>query len=785
MVKKGGGPAEPRLSRQRLGRQSEDAQAVAPALDAAAAPALAAPAPAPAEPVALDLTQKKIDVTGAMPPPTHDALPCEAGQATDRIIHVLFDEEGGDGVGRIKTLYRGRVIKVTRPKDGQPHHVVKFFFDGEVSTLALAREECVVWGPGYVTGPCAHWPEPAPASGVKRARCGGAAEVEAAAAAKPEPKRPRRAAGKVAEPAAEPVVMEPMAVPAAAAPVAAAVPGAVAVPAPVAAPVPAPAAAPKPEAEPEPRRSPRSGATAPATAPVSQLASPASGKASPAGWRSPQQLPEDEEAPAEAAPAAQPEPRAAGDRTKADAAEPEAHAKTKHVAHSSAGACAALPARQATSPEECPAGRSGQPPSRPRPAQKMFQQSAAAAAEPGAARPTPPPAAKAARAAHERTQPASAARAGPAAAAARQQKKAPTPYPLNHADETIRAVAETGPSMEGAWARLTSALTEANKSLGELAQLLDVQEGALPSMSLPEAKESLLHRALWLPSSQICSALARGSVRALDDKAHGVVTRARAMMNELRRRANKPEVPLEPELQRWLDAQQAGQQAAGQQTGQQAGQQAAAPVALLQQAGSASGVPAWMPPDPAALFKSTGDRDRDDGIRILLSALCTRHNPGSAAIELEQQLWLARREADGRCGERYLRTLRMLWDTISEECTAHRPLLKYMMLNGQLHPSDLLSLTPEQLRDAEARCLEHLANPKPSTLGDLLKALPPPAPAAQQQQAQQPVAAAAPPAVMPAQSAAAAAEAMAAAARAVAVQLSMAAPPPPPPPGGQ
>ncbi|KFM25052.1 hypothetical protein F751_1931 [Auxenochlorella protothecoides] len=115
----------------------------------------------------------------------------------------------------------------------------------------------------------------------------------------------------------------------------------------------------------------------------------------------------------------------------------------------------------------------------------------------------------------------------------------------------------------------------------------------------------------------------------------------------------------------------------------------------------------------------------DEAVAVLAHALAPRRAPLDVAAGLEQQLWLDRKEADGAVGDAYLCALRTLWDVLSPQSEACRPLLTQALLQGSLAPSDLVRGSPEQLQDAEHRTVRALGSESQSLAGEGAPPLPP------------------------------------------------------------
>lgn len=105
----------------------------------------------------------------------------------------------------------------------------------------------------------------------------------------------------------------------------------------------------------------------------------------------------------------------------------------------------------------------------------------------------------------------------------------------------------------------------------------------------------------------------------------------------------------------------------------------------------------------AALFlASTGDSTRDEAVAILAHALAPAFTPHEVAAQLEQQLFLDHRDsASGRPGDEYLRALRALWGGLSPRSSSFRPLLRLLLLHGDLPVTALLRSPTEELEKAE------------------------------------------------------------------------------------
>lgn len=143
-------------------------------------------------------------------------------------------------------------------------------------------------------------------------------------------------------------------------------------------------------------------------------------------------------------------------------------------------------------------------------------------------------------------------------------------------------------------------------------------------------------------------------------------------------------------------------------------------------------LPVVSPPAPTVVpesdslnevFRSTGDKTRDDAIRVLAHSLATASTPVEAAVEIEQVLFARYCKETREANEEYMRRLRSIWGALSPQGEQCRPLLRYMLLTGMLGPGELVLVTSEELAAKEAEAKKEMLNCKAGWLSRTLAAV--------------------------------------------------------------
>ncbi|KAL6771501.1 hypothetical protein ACKKBG_A26630 [Auxenochlorella protothecoides x Auxenochlorella symbiontica] len=285
--------------------------------------------------------------------------------------------------------------------------------------------------------------------------------------------------------------------------------------------------------------------------------------------------------------------------------------------------------------------------------------------------------------------------------------------------------------LDSAAHRFFQCIDTALKTAREMQAVLDQVAAAAPSPKALSAANGLAKSVNRCAkgTARLFGAGADGPLDQLHDASLGLALLSRGLVNGWRVETGAPSLPKDEALARRQTMQHTMQQRVQTATpgsGQARGKAVAADIPAAQ-AGTSGAPPrteeAASAPHPGPA--STGDPTRDEAVAVLAHALAPRRAPLDVAAGLEQQLWLDRKEADGAVGDAYLCALRTLWDVLSPQSEACRPLLTQALLQGSLAPSDLVRGTPEQLQDAEHRTVRALGSESQSLAGEGAPPLPP------------------------------------------------------------
>lgn len=109
-------------------------------------------------------------------------------------------------------------------------------------------------------------------------------------------------------------------------------------------------------------------------------------------------------------------------------------------------------------------------------------------------------------------------------------------------------------------------------------------------------------------------------------------------------------------------------------------------------------------------FTSTGNTTRDDAIKIFAHSLMSAETPFEIAVDIEHELFArskaGKNPSEDILSDDYYRSIKGIWTLLNPDSAQSQPILRTMMLDGQLKASDLVLLSSQECQEKQKMFLD-------------------------------------------------------------------------------